>query len=120
MPTPRQRLGRWGEQAAAQYLQAHGYTLLAHNLRTPHGEIDLLMSKDGGLVFVEVKTRRSTQFGPPEGSVTLTKQAHLIAAAEAYMQTQPAETEWRIDVIAVYHQPGGETEITHFENAVHG
>ncbi|QYK50120.1 MAG: YraN family protein [Anaerolineales bacterium] len=120
MATPRQQLGRWGEQAAASYLQARGYTLLAHNLRTPHGEIDLLMRKEDRLIFVEVKTRRSTQFGPPEGSVTLTKQAHLIAAAESYMQTQPADIEWRIDVIAVYRQPGGETEITHFENAVHG
>lgn len=120
MSTPRQQFGRWGEQAAASYLQARGYTLLAHNLRTPHGEIDLLMSKDGSLIFVEVKTRRSTQFGPPEGSVTRTKQAHLIAAAEAHMQTQPAETDWRIDVIAVYRQPGGEIEITHFENAVSG
>ncbi len=120
MSTPRQQLGRWGEQAAARYLQERGYTLLAHNLRTPHGEIDLLMSKDGRMIFVEVKTRRSTQFGPPEGSVTLSKQAHMIAAAESYMQTQPAETEWRIDVIAVYRQPGGEIEITHFENAVSG
>lgn len=116
----RQRFGRWGEQAAAQHLQAQGYTILAHNLRTEYGEIDLLASKDGLLIFVEVKARRSQRFGHPEEAVTPAKQAHLIAAAQAYMQSQPAHTDWRIDVVSIYQSPGHSPEIIHLENAVHG
>lgn len=120
MSTPRQRFGHWGEQAAASYLESQGYTVVQTNLRTEHGEIDLLASKDGQLIFVEVKARRSTRFGHPEEAVTAAKQAHLIAAAQTYMQSQPAETEWRIDVISVFQAASGALEIIHIENAVHG
>lgn len=120
MSTPRQQLGRWGEQAAASYLQARGYTIEAQNLRSEHGEIDLLASKDGQLIFVEVKTRRSMRFGHPEEAVTAAKQAHLIATAQAYMQSQPAQRQWRIDVISVFQPAAGPPDIVHIENAVHG
>lgn len=120
MATARQRLGRWGEEAAARYLQAQGYEIIARNLRTEYGELDLIARKDGKLIFVEVKARRSVRFGHPEESVTPAKQEHLIAAAQTYLLTQPADTEWRVDVIAVRQHRGAPPEVVHFENALSG
>lgn len=120
MPTQKQALGRWGEDAAARYLQERGYEIVARNTRTEFGELDLIARKDGQLVFVEVKARSSGRFGPPEAAVTAAKQEHLIAAAESYLQAHPAETNWRIDVIAIQRRPHAEPEIVHFEHAVSG
>ena len=111
-----QRVGTWGEQAASEYLEAHGYEILDRNLRTPYGEIDLLARVDRQTVFVEVKTRTSSIFGPPELAVGRRKQAHMIACAQHYAQ-QNAIEHWRIDVLAV-ERVGRQTQITHFENAV--
>jgi putative endonuclease len=55
---PRRALGRRGEQLAAIYLQWRGYTVLAHNVRSRYGEIDLIVCDARALVFVEIKTRR--------------------------------------------------------------
>ena len=131
MTTPRQALGRWGEASAVQYLSGRGYTVLECNARTPYGEIDLVAQhvddrQPGGVegdlvtVFVEVKTRSTRTFGRPEVSVTPRKQAHMIAAAQFYLQQHPElEGDWRIDVIAIERdRSGGSTTIRHFENAV--
>jgi ATP-dependent Lhr-like helicase len=63
-----QRIGKWGEDAAVAYLQARGYEIVTRNLRTPHGEIDILARFEGLWVFVEVKARTSTALGPPEAA----------------------------------------------------
>jgi putative endonuclease len=119
MSNRKQVLGRWGEEAAAQYLQANGYIVRARNLHTAHGELDIIAEKDGLLVFVEVKTRSSHSFAYPEASVTPRKQAHLLSAAEAYFQQHPECGEaWQFDVIAVERTPGQEPEIVHFENVI--
>jgi putative endonuclease len=119
MSNRRQALGRWGEAVAVEYLKANGYTVLGRNLRTLHGELDIVASKDNLLVFVEVKTRSSHSFAYPEDSVTPRKQAHMLSAAEDYLQQHPESGEtWQFDVIAVEGQPGGKPEITHFENVI--
>ncbi len=56
---PRHRLGRLGEDLAAAHLERLGYTVLARNHRTRHGELDIVATDGGTLVFVEVKTRRA-------------------------------------------------------------
>jgi putative endonuclease len=111
-----QRVGKWGEQAAAEYLAARGYEILGRNLHTPHGEIDLLARIEEQTVFVEVKARTSSFLGPPEISVGPQKQAHMIACAEHYAQQNNLD-HWRIDVIAV-EKVAGRAEITHFQNAI--
>lgn len=111
-----QRVGRWGEQAAADYLTGKGYEVLARNVRTPYGEIDLILQKEGFTIFVEVKARTSSSLGPPEMAVTPRKQQHMLACAEYYAQ-QNAIDHWRIDVIAV-EKVEGNPEIVHFENAI--
>ena len=113
-------LGKWGENIAAEYLSGKGYTILERNLRTSHGEIDLLASELGVLVFVEVKTRSSKSYGYPEDSITGSKRTHLLASAQAYLQSRPdLEGDWRIDVVAI---EGKRTQadpiITHFENVI--
>jgi putative endonuclease len=119
MSTHRQAIGRWGEEMASQYLIAKGYALLAHNIHSPHGEIDIVASKDGLLVFVEVKTRSSHAFAFPEDSVNRRKQAYLLSAAEDYLQAHPESGEsWQFDVIAVEGTPGGKARIDHFENVI--
>jgi putative endonuclease len=117
MTARRQALGRWGEQAAADYLSAHGYTVLERNLHTAHGELDLVAVKQDLLVFVEVKTRSSHSFGYPEDSVTLRKQAHLLSAAQEYLERHPESGEtWQFDVLAIEGRPGIKPIIEHFEN----
>jgi putative endonuclease len=125
MKSSRQFLGRWGETLAANYLTGQGYTILGQNIRTPYGEIDLIARKlrldtSTITIFVEVKTRTSRTFGLPEESVTLRKQAHLLAAVQYYLQEHPdLDTDWRIDVIAIERYHGGQPPtVTHFENAV--
>lgn len=115
----RQRLGRWGESIAADYLASKGYRLLDRNPRTAYGEVDLVMQDGDTVVFIEVKTRRTTRYGLPEAALTVHKRAHLLAAAQAYLLEHPECGEnWRIDVIAILHNPGNDSpEITHFVNA---
>ncbi len=120
--THKQRIGVWGERVAAGYLEKLGFIVLARNVRTPHGEIDLVARASGGeLVFVEVKTRTSGSFGLPEEAVDARKLEHLFRAAEVYLQERPelADQEWRIDAIAIQGRPGDRVEdvhIEHFEN----
>jgi putative endonuclease len=117
----RQKLGRWGEQQAGQYLTERGYAIIASNVRTPYGELDLIARQpDGVIVFVEVKTSQSSTFGHPEVSVTARKSAHIQASAQAYLQSQPdLPGDYRVDVIAIQVDPSGRNpEIVHFENAI--
>jgi putative endonuclease len=117
MGTSRMRLGRWGEDRAAEYLQGLGYSILARNVRTAHGEIDLVAAREGSLIFVEVKTRRSHSFAYPEDSVTYRKQAYLLSAAQEYLEAHPDSPDtWQFDVVAVEGTPDGPVEIDHFEN----
>jgi putative endonuclease len=119
LKTKPHRLGRQGEETAARYLQTKGYCILERNVRTPHGEIDLIARKGEVLVFVEVKMRTSEQFGYPEEAVTPRKQAHLLAAAEAYLAQHPESDEtWQFDVVAILRHPNATLQIEHFENVI--
>lgn len=112
----KQRVGHWGEEAAAVYLVDHGFEIVARNVRTLYGEIDLIARSEGFTSFVEVKARTSASLGPPEIAITPRKQKHMLASAASYAQANGID-HWQIDVIAV-QRLGDRTEITHFENAV--
>lgn len=115
----RRQLAQWGEQTAAEYLSSRGYAILGRNVRTPHGELDLVARQGGCTVFVEVKTRASDRYGMPEEAVTPRKRQHLLDSAQAYLQLHPELGQsWRVDVIAIRRMSAqAEPELLHFENA---
>ncbi len=117
----KQKIGYWGEEKAAEFLSARGYSIVDHNYRSPYGEIDLIAEKDGEIIFIEVKTRRGEKYGFPEDAITLTKRSHLVAAASYYIQSHfSVEVGWRIDVIAIRKSKEKGWEIIHYENAFSG
>ena len=73
----KKQLGQFGEKLAQNYYQKLGYQLIAKNIWTPGGEIDLLFTKDQKIFIVEVKTRKFEQYGWPEETVNLEKIKHL-------------------------------------------
>jgi putative endonuclease len=116
----KQELGDWGENYAAKYLEGKGYQILARNVRTPYGEIDIIAKEKDQIIFVEVKTRTSRKFGYPEEAITENKITHLIESAEFYLQEHPEfNIDWRIDVIAIQVDPQRSSPtLAHFENAL--
>lgn len=103
-------VGRYGEDVAAAELVAGGYRLLERNWRCAHGEIDIIAEDPSGgeIVFVEVKTRRSTRFGHPAEAVVGTKLARLRRLAATWLaQHEPGAASVRIDVVAVWAKPSG-------------
>ena len=116
----RRETGILGEKLALCSLKERGYHICETNYRCPEGEMDIV-AKDGDcLVFVEVRTRTSMEFGQPEESITTTKMRHLTAAAAHYYQTHhDLPPSRRIDVVAVeLDQEGKPTRIELIENAV--
>ncbi len=102
MTTGRSALGAEGERAAKAYLQAKGFRILHENYSTPLGEIDLIAQDGGVVVFVEVKTRTSGEFGPPQASVTRRKQHQIVKVAELFLQrNRLSGAACRFDVVAV-------------------
>jgi putative endonuclease len=121
MTTGNKLLGDRGEAAAAAHLRELGYEILARNLRTPFGELDVIARRGGSTVFVEVKTRRSRTHGLPEEAITPRKRSRLLASAQFFLQQRAlSDTVWRIDVVAVeFDSSGALKRLEVFENAVH-
>jgi len=97
----RRRFGNEGEELAARYLEQKGYTMVARQWRHAIGELDLVADYRGELVFIEVKSRKSTRFGYPEAAVTGTKLRKLRMLAEAYVGQTGWRGRYRIDVVSV-------------------
>ncbi len=118
-PGRNQKIGKWGEDCASDYLAGKGFKIVARNVRTSAGEIDLIALDQETLVFVEVKTRSHLQAGYPEEAVTEEKLEHMIDSAENWLQDHPEfENNWRMDVIAVTGVINSQNpQIEWFENA---
>jgi putative endonuclease len=102
MTQERLSLGREGEDAAARYLQNQGMKIVERNLRTPVGEIDLVVKNKRVLAFVEVKTRRGSAFGSPGEAVGPRKQRQIVQTAKWYLNDSPHKgLQPRFDVIAI-------------------
>jgi putative endonuclease len=103
----RMSLGVRGEQWAAEFLVRNGLTILARNYRHERAEVDLVCRDGDELVFVEVKSRRSSRFGDPEEAVTESKQEQLRKAAEGFCQEFLLEDIfYRFDIVAVLDNRG--------------
>jgi putative endonuclease len=117
MTQARQRLGKRGEELAAQHLERRGYTILARNYRTPLGELDLIARDRQHLLFIEVKTRRTTHFGAPAEAVGTHKQRQIVRAAQWYLASaHHPDLQPRFDVISIL-TGHNEPIITHIPNA---
>lgn len=111
---PRRALGAWGEGLAAGYLLGQGWQILARNWRCEHGEIDILARDGIDLVIVEVKTRRTTEFGDPLEQVTRKKAARLRRLALAAAREFGTEHRGlRVDLIGVLHRPHSPAQVRH-------
>ncbi|HKW96553.1 MAG TPA: YraN family protein [Bryobacteraceae bacterium] len=96
--------GRRGEDLAHRFLRRQGFTIVARNYRarSGSGEIDLIAWEKDQLVFVEVKSRASDEFGTPDRAVGGEKQAHLVRAARDYARRSGADWERvRFDIVNV-------------------
>ena len=115
----RRDLGRSGEAAAARLLERRGLVILARNLRSRLGEIDLLAREGQTLVFVEVKARRGSSGDPPEAAVDARKRARLSRLALGYLAGRRlAERSCRFDVVGVsLDEAGAVTGARHIRNA---
>ncbi len=107
MPTSRSRLGRSAEIKAAEELGRRGYRILASNYRQRFGEIDFVCEEGGTIVFVEVRCKRTDEFGTPAESITRAKQEKLLNAAEHYLDEHDIrDRNCRFDVVEVVQQNG--------------
>ncbi len=112
------RLGARGEALGWNFLQKQGYAILEKNYRTRFGEIDVIAEKEGVIVFLEVKTRRDTQFGLPQEAVDWKKRQKLGRVAEAFLQKKRLENrEARFDILSVLWDGTREPEFSILEDA---
>ena len=112
----KKKIGARGEGLAATFLQRHGIEILERNYRHGRGEIDIVARDGNILVFVEVKTATTHEFGPPEGWIDSRKQSQLAKIAAAYLQEhRMSNIDCRFDVVTVDATRG--QEIRHIRNA---
>ena len=117
MSEERIALGKRGEDLACRELERLGYAIVARRFRVRNGELDIVARDGSVLVFVEVKTRRSTDFGGPISAVGARKRRHLSRAAIAWMDRHGIPgVEYRFDVIGVLIR-GELVRVAHVENA---
>jgi len=117
MQSPGIRLGKSGESIAVRHLKNLGYRILEKNYRSPHGEIDIVARQGDTVVFVEVKTRRSSRFGNPKTAVTSTKQRRISMTALHYLKSKnKLQSRARFDVLTVDLSQGA-NQIELIENA---
>ena len=94
-------VGRWGEAKAAEYLRGKGYEIVGLNYYTRFGEIDLIASGDGYIVFVEVKLRKDDKIARPGAFVTGAKIRRLRSTAELWLASNETGLQPRFDVIEI-------------------
>ncbi len=115
----RRALGATGEAAAAAWLETRGYRVLARNVRSRAGEIDLVARQADLVVFVEVKSRTGEAFGHPSEAIVGRKQRRIARLADAFLQAHRLHRcAVRFDAMAVRLGRDGEVlEIEHIPDA---
>jgi putative endonuclease len=120
-------LGRFGEAAAARFLERRGCRLVLANFKAPvgrnrlgvsvTGEIDLIVLDGDVLCFTEVKTRTSAEFSAPLSAVDLRKQRQIIRTARIYRRIFGLDDiKYRYDVVSVVREKNRRPRIEYFPN----
>jgi len=105
----KKELGKKGEELALRFLKRNGYKIIERNYVCKMGEMDIIAQEKDTLVFVEVKTRTSMVFGPPQLAVNPTKQMQLSKVALNFLKEKKREdVKARFDVVAIVLRPTGE------------
>ena len=106
-------MGRAGEKRAVEFLKKNGFKILKKNYNTPFGEIDIIAQDKGAIVFIEVKTRTSADYGLPCEAVDKRKQEKYYKTATYYLQREKKmDSECRFDVVEIENE-----KINHIFNA---
>ncbi len=112
-------LGKYGENLAKKYLLNKGYKVLAENYRSFAGEIDLIVSKKDYIIFIEVKTRTSSNFGLPQEAVDSKKINRIRKIAIHFLNNDcflsNLKYKKRFDVIAIFIT-SKKAKLKHFKN----
>jgi len=119
MTQQRIELGRKGEDAALEYLQAQGMKLVARNYRVRAGEIDLIMRHKNTIVFVEVRTRNKTGHGTAIDSVNYAKRRQIERVARHYLKEHKMSDSifCRFDVVGITPGSQDTLHVEHIQNA---
>lgn len=118
MKRSRKELGEKGERLAEKFLKKKGYKILEKNYRNRYGEIDIIASDKGCLVFVEVKTSSVSEFDAPETWVNIRKQSQIGKMAQLYLNDKDiTDTDCRFDVIGIRMPDDQKENIEHIEGA---
>lgn len=118
MTTPSQQFGRSAEELAEEWLRKKGYRILERNLRVCGGELDLIARHHDTLVFIEVKGRRTDQFGGAPYAIDARKKRQIIKLASYYLSQHGLSNQvCRFDVILITGTTQGSPKLTHLEQA---
>ena len=110
-------VGKQGESLATEFLRKNGYRIVENNFRNRYGEIDIIAIEGNTIVFIEVKTKTNSKFGPPKMAVDLRKQRQISKAALAYLtQKRMNNNPARFDVVGI-SMLENKTEIELIKNA---
>jgi len=100
------KLGEKGEKLAVKFLKKKGYRIIKQNYKTPMGEIDIIAKDKDTLVFVEVKTRESIEFGYPFEAVNNLKRRKIAKVALSYIRKFKEIPPCRFDVLGICYKDG--------------
>lgn len=106
-------IGKQGEDIAVDYLKKRKVKIVARNVRTPFGEIDIIGKKKNKLIFIEVKTRKSETFGTPAEAITKKKLSHITKSAMYYIGGK--EKDFEVGAISILMN-GKDYKIEYIEN----
>ena len=109
-------LGKQGEDEAVVFLEKSGYNVLERNWKYNGIEIDIVATNKDFLVFIEVKTRSSLNWGTPEDSVNAQRIKRMVTAADYYVQENNYDLPVRFDIISILSK-GNNFEIKHIDDA---
>lgn len=109
-------LGKKGEEAAVAFMKKKGYRVLRQNWTKHRHEIDIVAEDEEYIIFVEVKTRTSRQWGNPEDFIGKTKIKRIVTAADLYLQLYDIDKPARFDIISAVWN-GATFEIEHIDDA---
>lgn len=116
MVNTRKKLGNRGEKIAAKFLRKQGYRIIEKNYHSRLGEIDIVAKENESIVFVEVKTRCSTDFGLPEEALSYDKRRRLSKLALGYLaHRRIKDTNCRFDVVSILMDNNRANKVKHIK-----